>query len=94
MLVSHQKTSKFEVSSLTEEKSSNRVERANFKDSDVMTAPVQRMKQDVVNSLYNVFTEVHKTYENIVMASKMKIRGDPLTAGKSWKLTFSLSQSV
>lgn len=63
--------------SLTEELSSVRVERANIRvDLDKMTARMQRVNDNVGNSLSDVFTEVQNTYEDTIKAIKLKNQED------------------
>lgn len=42
-------------------------------DLDQMTALVHQMKRDVGKSIFNLSTEMQKTYDNVVQAVKRKI---------------------
>lgn len=83
------------VSSLMVELSSECVECVNHRENLVeMTAQVKPTKKSFRNSLPNVFTEIHKTYEIMVKPVNKKSRRISSTNGIRWGPAFRESQSV
>lgn len=74
---------------MTEELSSNRVERDTVQaDLNFMAALVQRMIGDVRKSLSNVSKEVQETYEDTDKAVNLIIQYDFVAGGKKMKPYF------
>lgn len=59
-----------------------------------MTAPVQRIKDDFGNPLFNIPTDAQKTFEPMVEAVMVKIQVDLVEVGKKWRRSFRLNLPV